>query len=619
MDLVINSRRWIACVVTLAIGACLPFVLGMDEYNLGQMEYIASIVMVACGLNIVLGFAGQVFIGPSALSASGGYLAAILASRYELFQSLPMMCVVSVAVALVVAAVTAIPTLRVSGFYFGMITLFLALAVPIVASHLSITGGSTGISLITVPTFVQDPSGVILYQVGVVLILALSAYSWMILNSRLGRRLTAIRASDELAQAVGVPLYRTKLTALLLGAVPCGLGGAYYVYTQQFISPGSVSPILSIYVLAGVVIGGAGSIIGPIIGTVIVLSANEYLSGFEHWQGAVFGGLLIVIAMGLPGGLAGAVRNLFVLWTARRARPLPTANDSPGDPAHPEMLLPEVVPDEVERAPETLRVRGAARSFGGVQAVNNVDLIVEPGTIHALVGTNGSGKTTLLNLICGYYSLDEGEVWLGKHRLDRLNVAAIAGLGVARTFQTPKLSLHDTALHNVQLGADLHSGASTLASTLHVPGARKRDAAARQRALDALAGVGLSANADVAAGGLSHGAQRLLEIARAVSMNPKLVLLDEPAAGLSVAEAEVLKDAVRAVARAGIGVLLIEHNLPVVFDLADHVTVLNQGEVICEGLPADVAKDPEVIRTYLGRSRPDPVAATVLMAEGADG
>jgi ABC-type branched-subunit amino acid transport system ATPase component len=257
--------------------------------------------------------------------------------------------------------------------------------------------------------------------------------------------------------------------------------------------------------------------------------------------------------------------------------------------------------------------------FGGVCALSEVDLTVEPGTIHALVGTNGSGKTTLLNLVSGYYSLNAGEIWLGDVRLDKLSAAKVTKLGVARTFQTPRLSLGDTALHNVQLGADLHSGASSWGSTLRFPRSHKNDAAARRRALDALAGVGLSGTADGAAGGLSHGTQRLLEIARAASLTPKVVLLDEPAAGLSVAEAETLKDAVRTLAKAGVGVLLVEHNLPVVFDLADHVTVLDQGIVLSEGKPSGVARDPEVIRVYLGRSRPDPVAAKALVEDVIDG
>ena len=614
-------RKAVVGVVVIALSAVLPFLIGHGAYRLGELEYIVSIVMVACGLNIVLGFAGQLFIGPSALFASGGYVAAILASRYEEMQSLAMMCLVSVLAAIVVAGLAAIPTLRVSGFYFGMITLFFALAVPIVASHLSIAGGSTGISLISVLTFEQRPAGLRLYELGVAMVALISGYSWLLLNSRFGRQLTAVRASDELAQAVGVPIRRAKLAVFLLAAVPCGLGGAYYVYTQQFISPGSVSPTLSIYMLAAVVIGGGGTILGPVIGAVVVLAANEFLGGFERWQGVVFGVLLIAVAIGLPTGIVGAASSLWSRWEERRSRRTSTGSEVRSlPPARTLSLISALAGAELpDRAARTLTVRGATKSFGGVRAVDDVDLTVEPGTVHALVGTNGSGKTTLLNLICGFYPVDAGEIWLGDRRLDGRGVSAITRLGVARTFQTPKLSIGDSTLHNVLLTADLHSGASLVGSAVRAPRSRRRDAQARQRAVDTLAGLGLGDVAHVPAGGLSHGTQRLVEIARAATLNPMVMLLDEPAAGLSIGEAELLKEAVRTLSAAGLGVLLIEHNLPVVFDVADLVTVMDRGVVIAEGTPAEVGANAEVVRVYLGRTRVDPDAAKIRLAEGVDG
>jgi ABC-type branched-subunit amino acid transport system ATPase component len=264
---------------------------------------------------------------------------------------------------------------------------------------------------------------------------------------------------------------------------------------------------------------------------------------------------------------------------------------------------------------ERLVVKGVSRSFGGVRAVNEVDLVVEPGTVHALVGPNGSGKTTLLNLISGFYRLHGGEVWLGDERLDRKRAADITRAGVARTFQTPKLSLYDTAAGNVLIGADRASRGTLAGTVLHTRRALRAEREAVQRAVDALAEVGLADQAAAFAAELPHGTQRLVEIARVVALEPKLVLLDEPAAGLSVAETEVLKENVRRMARAGLSVLLVEHNLPVVFDVADHVTVLDQGEVLASGTPESVSADPEVIRVYLGRSRPDAKTAQVLVGE----
>jgi ABC-type branched-subunit amino acid transport system ATPase component len=252
-----------------------------------------------------------------------------------------------------------------------------------------------------------------------------------------------------------------------------------------------------------------------------------------------------------------------------------------------------------------LVVRSASRSFGGIRAVHDVDIDVEPGEVHALVGPNGSGKTTLLNLVCGFYRLDAGEIWLGGRRLDGHRVSDVTRMGVARTFQTPKLAVDETALGNVVLAADMCSPGWVLSSVLRTGPGRRADAGAVTRATQALLGVGLAEVAGVPAAGLTHSTQRLLEFGRVLALEPRLVLLDEPAAGLSAAELTVLKDTVRAMAHGGLGVLLVEHNLPVVFDVADRVTVLNEGEVIASGTPAEVAADPSVLRVYLGRHHPD--------------
>jgi ABC-type branched-subunit amino acid transport system ATPase component len=249
-------------------------------------------------------------------------------------------------------------------------------------------------------------------------------------------------------------------------------------------------------------------------------------------------------------------------------------------------------------------VTDARRRFGGVVAVDGVDLVVERGKIHALVGPNGSGKTTLLNLITGYYSLDGGTIRIGDTRLDRLRgTVPVARLGVARTFQTPKLNPYETVLGNVITGADQRSKGKLLGSLFHTRRARSDDRKAMGTSFAVLNDVGLVTSSFDIAGLIPHGTQRLLEISRSIASDPMFVLLDEPAAGLSVGEAEYLKDAVRTMARAGLGVLIVEHNLPIVFDVAEEVTVLDEGKVIARGTPEEVSRDPEVIRVYIGRRK----------------
>lgn len=254
--------------------------------------------------------------------------------------------------------------------------------------------------------------------------------------------------------------------------------------------------------------------------------------------------------------------------------------------------------------PGPLRVEAARRAFGGVRAVDGVDLMVAPGQVHALVGPNGSGKTTLLNLISGYYRLDAGAVWLGDVRLDSLRgVTKVARRGVARTFQTPKLIPFETALTNVLIGADRIAVGSLAGTVLHTPQAQRADRTGSATALAALFGAGLEDHWSQPTGLLSHGTQRLVELARVVAAGPSYVLLDEPAAGLSGAETAVLLEVVRAMAARGLGVLIVEHNLPVVFNVADTVTALHEGRVIASGTPAEVSTDPEVIRVYIGGRR----------------
>ena len=250
----------------------------------------------------------------------------------------------------------------------------------------------------------------------------------------------------------------------------------------------------------------------------------------------------------------------------------------------------------------SLVVSGVKRRFAKVVALDGVDLVAEPGRIHAVVGPNGSGKTTLLNLISGYYRCDAGEIVLAGQRIDRKSSAKIASAGVARTFQTPKLSVYESALDNVVLGGDRTSRGSLLGGLLGTRRSRREDKAARDRAQMALDVLGLAGISDTPAGALPHGTQRLIEIARAIAARPSVVLLDEPAAGLSEGETVILIKAITSMATAGLVVIIVEHNLPVVYGVAHEITVLHQGLVLAHGTPEEVNQNPEVVEAYLGRS-----------------
>jgi ABC-type branched-subunit amino acid transport system ATPase component/ABC-type branched-subunit amino acid transport system permease subunit len=594
-------------VVALAI----PHLVGTDDYQLTRFEYIATFVMIAVGLDVVTGFAGQMSLGPGAIFALAGYSTAIYADNHPT-ASLLILCAIAVAVALVSGVIIGLLALRVSGFYLGMTTLFVALLVPAVASHLDVTGGNVGISLLANLDFVQSPSGLNLYNVVIAALCVMVLLALAILHSSLGRRMLAVRTSDELAQSLGISSYRTKLVAFAISAVPAGLGGAMFVYTQQGMTPDSVTANHSIYLIAGCAIGGFGSVYGSIVGSAGIFSLVVFSSALEQYQTIVFGLALLVIISLLPDGLFGAgtrgavlMRLASILSLVRRQAPsAPTTSASDTD-------LHVRLPSESDQraafgwataARQPLVVTGVSRSFGGVKAVDDVDVEVRPGTVHALIGPNGSGKTTLLNLISGAYRLDSGTVKIGDQRLDGHGRSFVARRGVSRTFQTPKLLYDKDVLFNVLLAAERSSRSTSLESVLRLPRGRRSHSTAVDFAHMCLTEVGLDHLHDRPSAGMPHGMQRLIEVARGVAMRPNFLLLDEPAAGLSSHEVEVMKQVIKGLAAAGVGVLLIEHNLPLVLSLADEITVLHRGKKIAFGTPDEIAANDEVVRVYVGRA-----------------
>lgn len=609
-------------VALLVLAVVLPPAMSLGSYRLGQLEYLLSAMLIAVGLNIVTGFAGQLSLGPSAVFAFGGYAAAILANDHPATVGLGIMSLVGIGAGVVIGVLIGVPALRVGGFYLGMVTLFFALLIPTVAGTLSITGASSGISLISNQGFVQSPSGMGLYETTVAIVALVTLASWALRHSQVGRRFLAMRASEELAASLGIVGYRTKLLAFLLSAAPAGLAGALYVYTQQFFSPGSASVDLSIYLLAGCVIGGFGTILGPVLGTALVFGLTEFLGGLAQYQGIIFGVILLAVVATVPDGFMGA-RWWRRITTARAGIRLSPARAASGGGEAPAPPLSDQRADISEETAAlagrrslpagpaagalragpgagTLRAEGLRRSFGGVIAVDGLDFVVRPGIVHALIGPNGSGKTTALNLLSGFYRLEAGRVFIGERRIDGRGPATVARAGIARTFQTPKLMLSASLLDNVVIAAQAVERSTDVASVLRAPSGRRAARRARERAAQALDFVGLGESRETLASEVPHGTERLLEVARAVALAPRFVLLDEPAAGLSPAEIGALASVVRALAGAGIGVLVIEHNLPLVLEMADEVTVLDHGRCIARGDPESVAADPEVVRVYVG-------------------
>jgi ABC-type branched-subunit amino acid transport system ATPase component/ABC-type branched-subunit amino acid transport system permease subunit len=590
----------------------IPPAVSLGSYRLGQIEYLLSAMLVAVGLNIVTGFAGQLSLGPSAVFAFGGYTAAILADHHPSSVGLGVMSVAGIGAGILIGVLIGVPALRVGGFYLGMVTLFFALLIPTVAKTLSFTGASSGISLISNERFSQSPSGMGLYELAVGIVAIVVAGSWLLRHSQVGRRFFALKASEELAASLGIVGYRTKLLAFLLSAAPAGLAGALYVYTQQFFSPGSANVDLSIYLLAGCVIGGFGTILGPALGTALVFGLTEFLGGLAEYQGIIFGIVLLAVVTVVPDGFMGAS------WWRKLGRSDPD-REFEGSMERPSSGASGVLEEALfkpSRGPSRWPVRpgeavelkgeGLERSFGGVRAVDGLDILLSLGRVHALIGPNGSGKTTVLNLLSGFHRPGKGRILLGDEVVSGLSPAALARRGVARSFQTPKLMLSESLLYNVVIAAQAQERSSDLASVLRLPSGRRASRRAVERAMASLEFVGLAASSHLLASEVPHGTERLVEIARAIALGPRFVLLDEPAAGLSPAEMSLLTPLVRRMAASGVAVLVVEHNLPLVLGMADEVTVLDHGRCVARGTPESIARDPEVARVYVGAAQSEP-------------
>ena len=602
-----NLARALVVVAIVVAAAGLPPLQSVSSYDLMKFENISALVMIAIGLNVVTGYAGQLSLGPSAIFAASGYLAASLAKHSPEVVDLGVMCLLGMAAAAVVGLIAGVPALRVSGFYLGMITLFLALLVQQVVSGLDVAGANNGITLSGPPfdNFTQDLSGYPLYEVTIGVILALVLVSGLLLHSRIGKAFVALRTSQVLAESLGIRAYPTKLLAFLLSAIPAGLGGAFYVYTQRGISPGpSISPLISINLLAACVIGGFGTVWGPVVGSVLVLGLDQYgllgiggddfTANIQEWQFAISGVILIVVILLFSEGLVGLRPAEVVRRVMRRPRPrVSGVVVKPAAAGAPPM-------ERCVGATGSLQLAAIVKRFGGNTALDGVDLELRPGVLHALIGPNGSGKTTLLNIASGFYAANQGRITIGGAPVGSGRASQVARTGVARTFQTPKLVPGASVIDNVLLAAYATQPCLGVESVLRLPRGWRADRAARRRALACLAHAGLEDIAQRPAGSIPHGTQRLVEIVRAIAADPLFLLLDEPAAGLSPVEIESFQRLIRSMAGAGVGVLLVEHNVPLVLGIADEVTVLHRGRRIAHGEPAAVRRDPDVMRVYLG-------------------
>ena len=591
----VGSRpNWWLPVLVFAALILYPVVLPFAIYEQGVLLMAFLMALMAVSWNIISGFAGYVSLGHSVFLGLGAYTGGLLAEKFQVnpLWFLPVGGLVAFVAAVLVGSVV----LRARGHAFVIITIALLLAMGVLVTNTpSITHGSDGVNL-PLPFWSSDYQNMPFYFMFLVLLLATIGFAAWVRRTKFGTGLLAIREDEDKAAAIGVNTTRYKILAYAASAVPIGVAGVPYAYLQSFLNPvGSFSLLTSVMIVLAALLGGRGTLWGPVLGGFIVWIMSEVANvygGGTNSRLLVLGIALVLVVLFLPMGVLPAISARVARRRAASQQVEYTDQAGVATARTSIVVTPRSAPAAERTGRPLLEIRNAARSFGGLRAVDGVDLTVEAGSITALIGPNGSGKTTLFNLVTGAMSLGSGEVWFDGTRIDKLKPWERAHLGLGRTFQVTRLFKSMTVLENVV--APLPSAKWGLMAKDAVSGHEA------ERARELLDFVGLGRFGNQQAGALSYGQQKLVELAQVLMLEPKMILLDEPAGGINPTLINRMVEIIRDLNRQGIAFLVVEHNIPLVLGLCDPVAVLSRGQVIAQGPPSIVRADPAVLEAYLG-------------------
>ena len=560
-------------------------------------SFVLVNALVAQSINVLTGVAGQISLGHAGFFAIGAYCSALLVKSLAL--PLPLGVAGATLLGAAVGWALSFAVGRVRELYLAMMTLGFGMIVyEIVREWNAVTGGVAGLSGIPSPAlrslviFGWSVNDVAYFRI---ILVTTALVLWLLRNFLTGphgRAFYAIHASEVAAGSLGIPRADTKRRAYTVSAALIGLAGGFYAHLVGYLGPETFGLNRSVEALVMAIVGGLGTLSGPLLGAIVFTYLPDRLQFFTDYQFMVYGLILLGSFALLPRGLAGLLlpRTAFI-------KPLSVRRES-------DVVAPPPMPVPASaaggRGAPLLRARELSISFLGLRALVGVDLDVIPGRIVGLVGPNGSGKSTVVNVVTGIYRADAGRVEFDGRDIAGWSDDRIARLGIVRTFQDPRLVRQFTVRENVLLGAHRRYSQSALASALNRRDAL-REEQSRLAAADRILGqAGLAALADAVVAELPYGDQRMTEVARALLAAPRVLFLDEPAAGLTEPECERLAELIRQAKADGIGIVLIEHHMEFLDDLVDEVVVLDSGSAIYRGEMAGMYRSREVLEAYLG-------------------